>query len=85
MKIAESVTFLGRQYILETKHIVEVDFAHYHTEVVYGDTDSVFVHYKDLKDTPKDLEEACRRGNEIAKKVTEYLRAKTKHDIIKLE
>jgi DNA polymerase elongation subunit (family B) len=41
--------------------------------------------YKDLFDNPKDLEEACRRGNEIAKKVTEYLRAKTSHDIIKLE
>jgi DNA polymerase elongation subunit (family B) len=38
MKIAESTTFIGREYILETKRIVEEDFARYQTKVVYGDT-----------------------------------------------
>ncbi len=65
LEIANSITAFGRENILKTKELVENNFP---VEVVYGDTDSVFV-----KTKTTDLEEAEKLGIEISKFVSSNL------------
>ncbi len=65
LEIANSITAFGRENILKTKELVENNFP---VEVVYGDTDSVFV-----KTKTADLEEAERLGIEISEFVSSNL------------
>ncbi len=65
LEIANSITGFGRENILKTKKLVEENFD---VEVVYGDTDSIFVKVK-----TKDLEEAEKIGEEISEFVSERL------------
>ena len=63
-KIASTVTYIGRQMILETeKQVHKTPFL----EVIYGDTDSVFVKYK--KDY-KNIQELISFGEELSKEIT---------------
>jgi DNA polymerase elongation subunit (family B) len=71
-KIAESVTAIGRQMIESTKACVLSTFKHYNPDVIYGDTDSVFV----LVQEPDD-KEAWRMANEIAEYCTRVIFAGT--------
>lgn len=63
LPIAVCTTFLGRNLIHETKELSERT---YDCEVVYGDTDSVFVHFRD---NPT-LAEAFERGDRLAELAT---------------
>ncbi len=65
LEIANSITSFGRENILKTKKLVEEN---YDVEVVYGDTDSIFVKVK-----TKDLEEAEKIGIEISEFVSSHL------------
>lgn len=65
--IASSVTATGRRMILETKEYVETRYPG--SEVVYGDTDSVFVKFP-----PMSLADTFRVANEAADAVTQTFR-----------
>lgn len=65
LEIANSITAFGRENILKTKELVENNFP---VEIVYGDTDSIFV-----KTKTTDLEEAEKLGNEISEFVSSRL------------
>ncbi len=65
LDVANSITAFGRENIMKTKELVEKNFD---VEVVYGDTDSIFV-----KTKTKDLEEAEKLGIEIAEFVSNKL------------
>ena len=65
LEIANSITAFGRETITKTKELVEKKFD---VEVVYGDTDSIFV-----KTKVKDLEEAEKLGIEISEFVSKQL------------
>jgi DNA polymerase delta subunit 1 len=64
--ISASVTSFGRQMIEATKNYVEQNYPH--TEVVYGDTDSVMVKFG-----VETVAEALALGREAAKRVTKSL------------
>ena len=70
--IAESVTAVGRQMIEATKSCVLTTFKHYSPDVIYGDTDSVFV----LIDEGDDVK-AWAIANEIAEYCTRVIFAGT--------
>src|SRR3989344_5755165 len=63
--VANTITAYGRKNIEKTRKFVEENFD---VEVVYGDTDSVFVQTKTT-----DLDEAREIGERIAKSVTDQL------------
>ncbi len=65
LEIANSITAFGRKTILTTKELVEKNFD---VEIVYGDTDSIFV-----KTKTTDLEEAEKIGVEISEFVSSRL------------
>ena len=65
INVASTITAIGRENIEKTKELVESNFD---VEVVYGDTDSVFV-----KTKTTNLEDAKRTGEEISKFVSEKL------------
>jgi DNA polymerase I len=65
LEIANSITAFGRENIIKTKKLIEENFP---VEIVYGDTDSVFV-----KTQIKSLEEAEKLGNEISEFVSSRL------------
>ena len=65
LEIANSITAFGRENILRTKKLVEENFD---VEVVYGDTDSIFV-----KTKISDLEEAEKLGNKISEFISSNL------------
>lgn len=50
MEMGESVTSWGRSMIVSVKNIAEKEW---NAEVVYGDTDSVMLSFRDLKDVPE--------------------------------
>ncbi|MCX6819467.1 MAG: hypothetical protein NT129_05735 [Candidatus Aenigmarchaeota archaeon] len=63
--VANTVTAYGRDNLLKTKKLVEENFK---VEVLYADTDSMF-----LRTDIKDLDEAKKEGEKIAKFVTDNL------------
>jgi DNA polymerase delta subunit 1 len=70
LEISASVTSYGRQMIDHTKSMVESHYSKangypYDAQVVYGDTDSVFVKFG-----PKDVKEAMKVGEEASAMVT---------------
>ena len=65
MDIANSITAYGRENIKKTKEFIEKN---YNVEVIYGDTDSVFV-----KTNSNSLDDARKIGEKIAKDVTNNL------------
>lgn len=65
LEIANSITAFGRENIIKTKELVENNFP---VEVVYGDTDSIFV-----KTKINDLEEAEKLGIKISEFVSSKL------------
>ncbi len=78
LTLASAVTSFGRENILRTKKLIEEEIKEMILKdgkkvglsVVYGDTDSVFVH---LLDNELTFDEAQLVGNSIAKTVTESL------------
>lgn len=60
--IASSVTYMGRQLIMSTKHKCETKFD---VKGVYGDTDSVFFHHKNVTSVPE--------ASAIAKEMAAYM------------
>jgi len=66
--VAAATTLIGRRLIGLTKEFVETEFKP--ARVVYGDTDSVMIHWG-----TSSLEEAFHLGEAAASKVTAYLRA----------
>ncbi len=65
MDVAGSITAIGRENIEKTRGVVEGNFG---VEVVYGDTDSIFV-----KTKTTNLDEAKHMGDAIAKFVSDKL------------
>jgi DNA polymerase I len=65
IQVANTITAYGRKNIEKTRKLVEENFK---VEVVYGDTDSIFV-----KTNTTNLEEAKELGERIAKFVTDQL------------
>jgi len=63
--VANTITSHGRENLLRTKKLIEDNFD---VEVLYADTDSVF-----LKTKIKDLDDAKKEGERIAKFVSEKL------------
>jgi len=76
LPIAETVTFIGREFIQDTKNNVETQFAHYNVEVIYGDTDSVMVLHRALDGDDDGILEAMRRGSEMANWITDWYHKK---------
>ena len=64
-QLAESVTAIGRQMHEATTHAALTTFAHYGTDVIYGDTDSIMVSIRQ----PSDVE-AWRIMTEMADYIT---------------
>jgi DNA polymerase delta subunit 1 len=71
VEIAKVTTMVGRYMIGWTKTIVE-DMFDGNVEVIYGDTDSVFCHFKDLD--AEDLETAFARGDQMATEATRIIK-----------
>jgi len=65
VEIADSIVQTGREILEKAIHLIQED-PNWNAEVVYGDTDSLFIH---LEGRTKD--EAFRIGEEIAARVTE--------------
>ena len=65
INIAASVTTRGRQMIEHTKNMVEKLYPQ--SKVVYGDTDSVYVHFRSAKD---DMKEVFRISEEAAERIS---------------
>jgi len=65
LDVANSITSIGRETIVNTKKMVEEKYG---LEVVYGDTDSVFV-----KANTDDMDEIEKIGTEISEYVTSQL------------
>ncbi|MBI2578486.1 MAG: ribonuclease H-like domain-containing protein [Candidatus Aenigmarchaeota archaeon] len=65
IEVANAITAYGRENIMKTKDLIEKNFD---VEVVYGDTDSIF-----LKTKIKKLDEAKNLGDKIAEHVTKNL------------
>jgi DNA polymerase I len=65
LDIANTITFTGRHMIQKTKDIIEKELGY---EVVYGDTDSVFV-----KVNEEDMEKIRLIGDRVAKHVSDQL------------
>jgi DNA polymerase elongation subunit (family B) len=64
-QLAESVTAIGRQMHEATTHTALTKFAHYGTDVIYGDTDSIMVSIREPDDR-----EAWRIMTEMAEHIT---------------
>lgn len=71
-QLAESVTAIGRQMHKASTECALDHFAHYGTDVIYGDTDSIFVCIAQPDD-----KEAWRIAGEIATYITEVIFAGT--------
>jgi DNA polymerase elongation subunit (family B) len=71
-QLAESVTAIGRQMHEATTHAALTTFAHYGTDVIYGDTDSIMVSIRE----PNDVE-AWRIMTEMADHITSVVFAGT--------
>jgi DNA polymerase elongation subunit (family B) len=71
-QLAESVTAIGRQMHKASTECALEHFAHYGTDVIYGDTDSIFVCIAQPDD-----KEAWRIASEIATYITEVIFAGT--------
>ncbi len=69
--IANAITSFGHQMIKGTAKLVEEKGF----EVIYGDTDSIFVHMNVKKE-----EEAIKLGKEIEKEINEYYKRKINED-----
>ncbi|MBI4019192.1 MAG: hypothetical protein HY364_02965 [Candidatus Aenigmarchaeota archaeon] len=65
IRVASTITAIGRENIEKTKDLIENNFD---IEVVYGDTDSVFI-----KTKTTNLEDAKKIGEDISKFVSERL------------
>lgn len=63
--MGRSITTIGRAMIDTTKNLIE---SKYNAIVLYGDTDSVFVQFRDAKT----IEEAFALGKEAAEMVTKH-------------
>lgn len=84
--VSETVTRRGRTLLFLMRSIVLSEFAHYGVDVVYGDTDSIFV---SLHKVPT-IEEAAKIGVEMAKRITQrmkemYTTDAPQYNILKLE
>ena len=66
MCVAASTTAAGRNQLMLAKRIVEAEFG---AEVVYGDTDSIFIKFP-----TKDLAESIKLGIAAGKRITEQCR-----------
>jgi DNA polymerase delta subunit 1 len=66
MCVAASTTAAGRKQLYYAKEIVERDF---NAEVIYGDTDSIFIKFPS-----KDLTECIQLGIQAGKRITELCR-----------
>ena len=66
IEVAACTTAAGREKILFAKKVVEDDFG---GEIIYGDTDSIFLRFKD-----KDLKESIELGKQAAEKITSLCR-----------
>ena len=71
-QLAESVTAIGRQMHEATTHAALTTFAHYGTDVIYGDTDSIMVSIRQPDDR-----EAWRIMTEMADYITSVIFAGT--------
>ena len=74
LDIANAITSCGRYFIQKTKELVETRTG---LKVIYGDTDSIMV-----KSDVEDLDEAFKKGEEIAKMINDFYQGKIK---IKIE
>lgn len=70
LDIANAITSCGRQYIHDTKKLIEGELKH---RVIYGDTDSVMV-----ETGTQDIEKAIQIGNEISLFLNEKFEGKLK-------
>ncbi len=69
LRIANAVTSFGRENIIKTKGVID-KIEEEELEVVYGDTDSVFVKIKHAEEKQLSTQEAETIGKMIAEKVT---------------
>lgn len=70
LDIANAITSCGREYIHETKKLIEGELKY---RVIYGDTDSVMI-----ETNTQDVERAIEIGNEISKFLNEKFAGKLK-------
>jgi DNA polymerase elongation subunit (family B) len=66
LEVAACTTAAGRQRIQDAKRVVETEFD---GEVIYGDTDSIFIKFK-----TKDLAESIELGKKAADRITSLCR-----------
>ena len=66
LEVAACTTAAGRQRIIDAKNVVETEFG---GEVVYGDTDSIFIKFQ-----TKDLAESIELGKKAADRITSLCR-----------
>ena len=66
LEVAACTTAAGRQRIQDAKRVVETEFG---GEVIYGDTDSIFIKFK-----TKDLAESIELGKKAADRITSLCR-----------
>lgn len=71
--VAACTTAAGRQALYYAKHVVETQFG---AEVVYGDTDSIFVKFP-----TQDLAESIRLGLEAGKTITQQMGIERLHNV----
>jgi DNA polymerase elongation subunit (family B) len=72
--IAETVTRVGREMILQTKELVETWYKDEHATVIYGDTDSVMVVLPSSKNEGG-MAACMAKGETMAQRVTAYFRS----------
>lgn len=75
-EVAESTTAIGQQLIAMCEYVATNNYKHYGCKVVYGDTDSIFVHMFEPDD-----DEFWRKLEEIAGFITKDKLKGTVHDL----
>jgi len=73
--IAESTTRVGRDMILTTKDLIEIEYAEYGAVVIYGDTDSVMILLTKMVPCYENISKALELGVQMARRVTQYFRS----------
>lgn len=68
--VSDTVTRRGRCLLFLMRAIATLEFAHYGTNVIYGDTDSIFVLLKNVAT----IEEAAKIGVEMAAHITKRMK-----------
>lgn len=84
--VSASVTCRGRALLYKMRYIVMTDFVEHKPRVVYGDTDSIFVHLPLCATTKQAAELAVRMAAHItARMKADYCREMPEYNIINLE